>query len=57
MDLMYLSSAFRTMYQSNLPWGRSYLLFHDSKNYLEELRSFLTILFRSLLKKDVTVAG
>lgn len=34
MDLMYLSSAFRTMYATNLPWGRYFHLFHDSKNYI-----------------------
>jgi hypothetical protein len=34
MDLMYLSSVFRTMYTTNLPWGRYFHLFHDSKNYI-----------------------
>jgi tetratricopeptide (TPR) repeat protein len=53
IDLMYLSSAFRTMYQHNLPWGRSYLLFHDAKHYLQELAAFLGIAFRSLLARDI----
>lgn len=34
IDLMYLSSVFRSMYQVNLPWGRYYHLFHDSKDYI-----------------------
>lgn len=55
MDLMYLSSLFRAMHPHNLPWGRAYLPFHDSKNYLQELTNFYTILFRSTLKKDINV--
>lgn len=54
---MYLSSVFRAMYQSNLPWGRYYHLFHDSKNYVEELRNFYSILLRSCLKKDINIGG
>ena len=54
---MYLSSVFRAMYQSNLPWGRYYHLFHDGKNYFEELRNFYAILFRSCLKKDINVGS
>lgn len=53
MDLMYLSSVLRSMYQYNLQWGRSYLLFHDSKNYIAELKAFLKIAFKSLMKRDV----
>ena len=57
MDLMYLSSAFRTMYQTNLPWGRAFILFHDSKNYLEEFTNFFTIAFRSLLRRDINLGN
>lgn len=53
---MYLSSVLRAMYQTNLPWGRHYLLFHDSKNYIEELKSFFTIALKSLLNRDITIS-
>lgn len=54
---MYMSSALRSMYQHHLTWGRSYLLFHDSKNYIAELKGFLNIAFRSLLKRDVQLGA
>lgn len=54
---MYLSSVFRSMYQINLSWGRSYLLFHDSKNYGEELKAFLGLALRMLMKRDLNFGG
>lgn len=57
IDLMYLSGVFRSMYQTNLPWGCSYLLFHDAKNYLGELRNFFSILFNVLLTRDISLGA
>jgi hypothetical protein len=57
MDLMYLSSVFRTMYQSNLPWGRFYHLFHDGKSYIQELINFYKILLRCCIRKDINIAN
>jgi len=54
---MYLSAHFRSMYQNNLPWGRYYTLFQDSKNYIEELRRFYNILFLSIQNNDISVGA
>lgn len=54
---MYLSSHFRSMYQHNLPWGRHYTLFQDSKNYIEELKRFYSILFSTTQNNDISVGA
>ena len=34
IDLMYVSSVLRSMYEKNMHWGRYYELFKDGKNLI-----------------------
>jgi hypothetical protein len=43
------------MYQNNLPWGKSFLLFQDSKSFIDDLRNFYRLFVKHIHKRDINL--
>ena len=56
IDLMYVSSVMRSLYEKNLVWGRYYEVFRDPKDNVTEFNNFLKIFFRVVLKHEIFIS-